>query len=81
MELEERTTPDGETVHVARREIERGTEGPFFAVYADPGADRPWGYVCGNCGSFSNAMDTMGRIVCNDCPNVRKPSEWDNAHE
>ncbi|MFB6211740.1 MAG: DUF5816 domain-containing protein, partial [Halobacteriales archaeon] len=36
---------------------------------------------CGNCETLNNAMDTMGRIVCNECGNTRKPEEWDAAHE
>jgi len=26
-------------------------------------------------------MDTMGRIQCTECGNLRKPDEWDAAHE
>jgi len=26
-------------------------------------------------------MDTMGRIQCTDCGNIKKPDEWDAAHE
>jgi len=79
--MEPRETPDGDTLYVDRGEADRGSEGPFYAVYRSGDGERRWGYVCGNCGSFSNAMDTMGRIVCNDCPNLRKPTEWDAAHE
>jgi hypothetical protein len=79
--MEPRETPAGETVYVAREQAERGTDGPFYVVYVTPDGERRWGYVCGNCGSFSTAMDSMGRIVCNDCPNLRKPTEWDAAHE
>ncbi|WP_245626069.1 DUF5816 domain-containing protein, partial [Haloparvum sedimenti] len=39
------------------------------------------GFYCGNCGSLDTAMDTMGRIECNECGNIRKPEEWDAAHE
>ncbi len=79
--MDARSTPEGETLYVAREEAERGSEGPFYAVYRTEDGQRRWGYRCGNCGSFETAMDTMGRIVCNDCPNVRKPTEWDAAHE
>ena len=81
MQLQEQTTPDGETLYVAREEAISGSEAPFFVAYTDPDAGRRWGYACGNCGSFDNAMDTMGRLVCNDCSNVHKPAEWDDAHE
>lgn len=81
MDLEEWTLANGDTVYVDRADAERGSEGSFFVVYADADGQRRYGYLCGNCESLSNAMDPMGRIVCNDCPNVRKPTEWDAAHE
>ncbi|MFC6614032.1 DUF5816 domain-containing protein [Halopenitus salinus] len=81
MEREVVTSSDGDRVYVDRTERERGSEGPFYAVYvSDRGEDR-WGYRCGNCGSLDTAMDTMGRIECTVCGNVRKPEEWDAAHE
>lgn len=79
--MEAVTTPDGETRYVARDETEPGSEAPFFVVYLGENRERRWGFFCGNCESVDNAMDTMGRIRCNACPNVRKPTEWDAAHE
>jgi hypothetical protein len=80
-ELESGTTPDGETVYVDRARGERGSEGPFLLVYTAPDRETRWGYFCANCESFDNAMDTMGRLQCNVCGNLRKPDEWDAAHE
>ena len=74
-------TPDGDPLHVAHDEAERGAKGQFFPVYRDPGRERRYGYVCGNCESLDNAMDAMGRVECNACGNLRKPDEWDAAHE
>lgn len=74
-------SPAGETLFVDREESERGSEGPFHVVYVTRDRERRWGYVCGNCGSFRTAMDAMGRIACTDCPNRRKPTDWDAAHE
>jgi hypothetical protein len=76
-----RTTPGGETVYVATDEERVGSEGPFNVVYRSEDGDRRWGYLCSVCDSLDTAMDTMGRIVCNECGNVRKPEEWDAAHE
>jgi len=76
-----RTTADGETVYVDRSVAERGSDGPFYAAFVGPDAEARWGFRCGACGSFDNAMDTMGRIECNGCGNIRKPTEWDAAHE
>jgi hypothetical protein len=79
--MEAKTTDDGQTLYVARSEDERGSKGPFFVVYRSEDRAERWGYFCGNCDTFDNAMDSMGRIQCNVCSNVRKPDEWDAAHE
>ncbi|NHN59104.1 MULTISPECIES: DUF5816 domain-containing protein [Halorussus] len=75
------TTTEGRTVYVARDEGDRGSKGPFFVVYGDEARENRYGYLCGNCERVDNAMDPMGRIECNVCGNVRKPTEWDAAHE
>ncbi|MFB6251338.1 MAG: DUF5816 domain-containing protein [Halobellus sp.] len=80
-ELDAITTPNAETVYVDRHSAERGMKGPFFVTYSTVDGEERWGYFCGNCESTNNAMDTMGRIECNACGNVRKPEEWDAAHE
>lgn len=79
--MEAKTTAEGTTLYVSHEDAERGSKGPFFAAYTTEGADTQWGYFCGNCGTFDNAMDAMGRIKCNECANIRKPDEWDAAHE
>ena len=76
-----RTTADGETVYVATDESRVGSEGPFHVVYRGETGEHRYGYLCSGCDSLDTAMDTMGRIVCNECGNVRKPEEWDAAHE
>ncbi len=81
MELQELQDCTEGTLYVDREDAERGSEGPFYAVYSTLEATERWGYFCSACESVDNAMDTMGRIVCNRCPNVRKPDEWDAAHE
>lgn len=81
MDLEEREGPDGRTLYVDREEAEKGEEGPFFVVFADREGERRWGYFCGHCETFNNAMDSMGRIQCNECSNFKRPDEWDAAHE
>ena len=79
--MERRDGPDGETLFVDGSGGERGADGPFYVAYLDPDATRRWGYVCGNCGSARTAMDSMGRIECENCRNLKKPDEWDAAHE
>jgi len=73
--------PDGKTLFVDTGDGERGTDGPFYVAYSDTEGTSRWGYVCGNCDSARTAMDSMGRIECTDCRNLKKPDEWDAAHE
>lgn len=75
------TGPEGEALYVARDEADRGSKGPFFVAYRDSQRERRWGWVCGHCDGLDAVMDTMGRIECTDCGNLRKPTEWDAAHE
>jgi len=78
--MERRDGPDG-PLFVNPAEDETGSKGPFYVVYTDEDATTRWGYFCSNCETFDNAMDAMGRVQCNECSNVRKPDEWDAAHE
>lgn len=79
--MDEVTTPDGQQVYVARNEGDRGSKAPFFVAYLSRDRSRKYGWACGHCESLDTAMDTMGRITCNECGNLRKPTEWDAAHE
>lgn len=79
--LQPRDGPDDRRLYVACDEAERGSEGPFYVVYAADTRGTRWGYFCANCETFDNAMDAMGRVQCNVCSNFRRPEEWDAAHE
>jgi len=46
----------------------------------DEGRSDRYGYYCGNCDRLANAMDSMGRVECNECGNARKPTRWDAAY-
>ena len=72
---------DGRTVYVDRSLTERGSKAPFYVTFVSESRDTRWGYLCGNCETLDNAMDSMGRIECNVCGNFRKPDQWDAAHE
>lgn len=79
--MNEHAVDDDTTVFIDDQDGIIGSKDLFHPVYADAeGTDR-WGYYCGACETVDNAMDTMGRIVCNECGNTRKPEEWDAAHE
>lgn len=79
--MEEYVGPDGQTLYVDRQQPEKGSKGPFLVTYSDSDSESRWGFYCDNCETCNNAMDSMGRIQCNVCSNVRKPEEWDAAHE
>jgi ribosomal protein S18 acetylase RimI-like enzyme len=74
------TLPDGRQVFLALDESVRGSEGPFYTVYLDRDRSERYGYFCGNCDGWAVSMDTMGRVVCNDCENRRKPTRWDASY-
>jgi len=75
------TSPDGETLYVDRTAGKRGQKGPFFVVYTDSDAETRWGFYCDNCETTDSAVDSMGRVQCNQCSNRTKAEEWDSAHE
>jgi len=73
--------PGGTDLYVDRADGKRGEKGPFHVVYADGDRASRWGFLCDNCGTLDNAVDTMGRVQCNECSNRTKAEEWDAAHE
>lgn len=72
--------PDGETLYVDRSDTDRGSHGRFAAVYRDAERERRYGYRCLNCEAVVTTMDSMGRMECGACGNVRKPTRWDAAY-
>ena len=73
-------TDDGEAVHVAFDESDRGSHAPFYVAYTDADLSQRYGYLCGNCEGTNVAIDTMDRMECRDCGNRRKPARWDAAY-
>lgn len=71
---------DGQSVYLDHNTTEQGSLAPFHVAYTDEAATDIYGYWCGNCERFANAMDSMGRIQCDSCGNDRKPSRWDAAY-
>jgi ribosomal protein S18 acetylase RimI-like enzyme len=71
---------NGRTVYVDHDNHERGSIAPFHVVFADEDGESRYGYFCSNCNTLANAMDSMGRIECDNCGNVRKPIRWDAAY-
>jgi ribosomal protein S18 acetylase RimI-like enzyme len=79
-DLEPHETADGTTIYVDREDDARGSTGPFYVAYSDADRERRYGWYCGACGSAATGMDTMGRVVCSECENRRKPSRWDASY-
>lgn len=71
---------DDETIYVSYGEAARGSMAPFYSAYETENGDQRYGWFCGSCDSVDNAMDAMGRIVCNVCGNQRKPTRWDSSY-
>lgn len=71
---------DRQELFVDRADTERGSEGAFAVVYADPDRDTHYAYLCTACESLVTAMDTMGRFECEECHNRRQPTRWDAAY-
>ena len=78
--LERRVGPDERPLYVAYNERERGSDSPFYTTYTDAERKQRYGFLCSNCGGFDTAIDSMGRIECNDCGNRRKPTRWDSSY-
>lgn len=72
--------PDGEEMYVNFSEAERGTIAPFYAVYSDGDLTDLYSYRCGNCGALATAMDSAGRITCDQCENARPATRWDASY-
>lgn len=70
---------DDQDLFIDRGDAERGSEGPFYTVYTDEECENRYSYYCGNCGTLITAMDTMGRLSCDECGNQLKPTRWDAA--
>lgn len=68
-------------MYVEDRPDRKGSKAPFYVAYADADRETRWGFVCGNCHTADNAVDSMGRVQCNECSNRTKAEEWDAAHE
>jgi GNAT superfamily N-acetyltransferase len=71
---------DDRELYIDRTDSERGSAGPFYTVYTDEEAENRYSYYCGNCESIITAMDTMGRLSCDECGNQLKPTRWDAAY-
>jgi len=78
--MEAVTLDDGTVVYVSHEETDTGSLDVFHVVYGDVDAEEKYGYYCSNCEQLANAMDAMGRIECDGCGNVRKPTRWDAAY-
>ena len=79
-ELTERREAANGPLWVAFDERERGSEAPFYAAYRDEERAEKHGFYCANCETADTAMNTMGRVTCNNCGNERRETRWDAAY-
>ncbi|MFC7177250.1 DUF5816 domain-containing protein [Halosegnis marinus] len=63
-----------------RDDSDRGSKGPLYVVYSDERREDRYGFSCGNCGALVVSMDSMGRMECEECGNVRKATRWDATY-
>jgi ribosomal protein S18 acetylase RimI-like enzyme len=71
---------DERELYIDRNDSERGSDGPFYTVYSDESRENRYAYFCGSCDSLVTSMDSMGRLVCEECANQLKPTRWDAAY-
>lgn len=71
---------DGKGLFVDHADHDRGSKGPFAVVYSDPDRENRYAYFCTNCEALVDSMDSMGRMECTNCGNLRKPTRWDAAY-
>lgn len=76
----EEVESEDSTVYVDHHNTERGSLAPFSVVYTEREGEELYGFWCDNCGRLANAMDSMGRIRCDNCGNTRKATRWDAAY-
>jgi len=71
---------DDETRYIDTDEELPGDDGRFYVVFTDQAYDDQYGFYCSNCGTFVDAVDGQGKIVCGECGNVHQPEEWDKSY-
>lgn len=74
------TLADGEQVYVDATTSISGSQASFAPVFTDVELENRYGFFCSNCRSLANAMDSMGRVQCSECGNVRTPTRWDAVY-
>ncbi len=70
---------NGETVYLGDEELP-GEQGPFYVAYEGESRDDPYSFVCGNCGTLVEAVDSLDRVECEECGNLNTPDEWDGSY-
>ncbi|SEO30443.1 Ribosomal protein S18 acetylase RimI [Halogranum amylolyticum] len=73
-DLPDTATADGEEVYLGD-DVVPGTEGGFVSTYTDDERTTEHGYYCTNCGSTAVSVDSMERLECQNCGNVRRPDD------
>ena len=74
------TGPDGRELYVDYTAGETGVEAPMYPTFTDDDLAEEYGWFCSNCDSAETAMDSAGRIKCQQCENTRTATRWDGSY-
>jgi len=77
---DEQISVDGETRSLDPHETISGDKGELLFVFATPDHEEHFGFYCTNCGTFTDAVDSHGTVVCENCGNEHRPDEWDGSY-
>lgn len=72
--------PDGTEVFVNPEDPISGTLGQFFEVSESDDHAEVYGYYCGACRTVTTDVDQQERVVCPECGNRHRPSDWDDSY-
>lgn len=77
VEVPERITVDGSALRIDRNEVP-GRDAPFFPLCS--AENEMIGYFCSSCGSTNIAGGSLDRLECENCGNLHRADEWDDAY-
>lgn len=77
VDVPETVTVDGDELTVTNERVP-GDEAPFFVLVRTDGGR--YGFFCSNCGSSDPTVDELDRVKCEECGNLHRPDDWDDAY-
>lgn len=77
VEVPSRLTVDGAELRIDGNEVP-GRDAPFFPMRSVE--NEMIGYFCSSCGSTNIAGGNLERLECENCGNLHRADEWDDAY-